>query len=237
MTGICVSCVRPGYCVAATRPTSAPYTPVGKWISCDGVEMLSGRWKIWVALSSLVSVTCLVVACSESKSSSGGAVQGSDAATDVGMQDAAPPDASTPSDASTQDGPACPLLGQAPSCYSSFAPPGTPASSAQTFDEALSYGCAHPHSFAFVDASFPCVFSPGGLLGIYQFTGTDTADVEFFDPSTRHLVEVGRMVGSTNVMCSCSVSGVAADCWLNGFVCGPCTDAGTSDAPADTTGE
>lgn len=118
------------------------------------------------------------------------------------------------------------------SCVAPFAPGQTPASSNQTFDVALAYACAHPVlGPAVFDAapSYPCVFSCGGLPGIYQPTGIDTANVELFDPSTKRLVEVGSVVGSPNVECSCSASGAAANCYLPDFGCGPCTDAGVPD--------
>jgi hypothetical protein len=56
--------------------------------SHDQVEMLSERWKTWVMLSLLASATCLVVACGESNSSSGGQGHVPDASADVGMPDA-----------------------------------------------------------------------------------------------------------------------------------------------------
>src|SRR5579884_4517226 len=97
-----------------------------------------------------------IAACSGGKSSSGQG-HGPDASADVGTPDASASEEAAVSDAGPPDGAACPLLGQS-SC-SSFAPPQTPASSAETFDEALSYGCAHPLPAGFDAApSYPCVY-------------------------------------------------------------------------------
>lgn len=135
---------------------------------------------------------------------------------------------------------ACPNLGT--SYCTSFAPPEDAASSAESFDQALAYACANPSE---VDgaAVVPCVFSCKGFIGLAESSGSDTANVELFDPSTKQLVEVGGTgSGSPAVGCVCSSSGQAVvGCNVpqtvggtGGCMIDPCGDAGTSAIDASS---